>query len=113
MTAIFRALVILATAGSLSTPAESPRKAVGISNPNPATRPEYKTTDLEFYLTEDGIAYIRPGLNVKRSFDGVSLRVPRLDVVVRRRRGAAGPARSGHRRSPHHSASDPAPTRWR
>lgn len=79
MTAIFRALVVLATAaGAISFPTQQStdsfelksnasvrRRAVGISNPNPATRPEFKTTDLEYYLTDDGIAYIRPGLNIK------------------------------------------------
>lgn len=79
MTAIFRALVVLATAGAISFPTQptpdsdavtsnagARRRAVGISNPvNPATRPEFKSTDLEFYLTDEGIAYIRPGLNIK------------------------------------------------
>jgi OmcA/MtrC family decaheme c-type cytochrome len=94
MTAIFRALVVLATAGAISFPTQTPptpvtsnaserRRAVAISNPNPATRPDYKPTDLEFYLTDDGIAYIRPGLNIKLSSISIPAdRKPLVDVTL-------------------------------
>lgn len=92
MTAFLRVLLVVATASAVWFPAEQPdaistdrqpgerlsapasatsnavatsgrRRAVG-TNPLPS-RPEFKTTDLEFYLTDDGVAYIRPGLKIK------------------------------------------------
>jgi len=85
MTAIFRAIVMLATAGSLSFPAQTPepRRAVGISEPTPIARMDFKTTDLEYYLTDDGIAYIRPGLNIK--LNSISIpddRKPLVDITI-------------------------------
>jgi len=93
MTAIFRALVVLATAGAISFPTQPPansnavsanagarRRAVGIVNPGgPVSRPEFKPTDLEFYLTDDGIAYIRPGLNIK--VNSIAIPADRKPVV--------------------------------
>ncbi|HET8796247.1 MAG TPA: hypothetical protein VFO89_01060, partial [Thermoanaerobaculia bacterium] len=78
MTAFFRALLVLATAGSLSFPTQPPakittpesaptsarRRSVGTPTTPVPSRPEFVSTDLEYYLTDDGIAYIRPGLKI-------------------------------------------------
>jgi OmcA/MtrC family decaheme c-type cytochrome len=74
MTAIFRALLILATAGTVSLPVPPPkvttpetqatsvrRRSVSTPTTPVASRPEFVSTNLEYYLTDDGIAYIRPG----------------------------------------------------
>lgn len=98
MTAIFRALVVLATAGAISFPTQPPptsnavtsnasvrRRAVAIpANPvTPVSRPDFKTTDLEFYLTDEGVAYIRPGLNVKlNSITIPADRKPLVDITI-------------------------------
>jgi OmcA/MtrC family decaheme c-type cytochrome len=73
MSGLIRAIVVLTvTASTISFPNLSKqldsggtarRRAVVAPAPTPA--PEFKVSDLEFYLTDDGIAYIRPGLKVK------------------------------------------------
>lgn len=78
MTAFFKALVILAAASAISFPTEPPpqltstdsaptsarRRSVGTPTTPAPSRPQYTATDIEFYLTDDGIAYIRPGLKI-------------------------------------------------
>jgi OmcA/MtrC family decaheme c-type cytochrome len=77
MTGILRAIVILATVGTISFPNQPPqvntaapssarRRAVG-SPTTPATpaRPGFAANQIEFYLGDEGVAYIRPGLKIK------------------------------------------------
>ncbi|HUP44823.1 MAG TPA: hypothetical protein VM779_04855, partial [Thermoanaerobaculia bacterium] len=45
----------------------------------PSEEPRFLTTQLEFYLSEDGIAYIRPGLNIR--VDSVTIPADRRPVV--------------------------------
>ena len=96
MTAIFRAIVMLATAGSLTFPATPPpiashakstttavrRRAAGTPTPAPSA-PQFTTEDLEFYLTDEGLAWVRPGLQIK--VNSVSIpadRKPLVDVTI-------------------------------
>jgi OmcA/MtrC family decaheme c-type cytochrome len=41
------------------------RRATGPTTGAPAPEKKFVPTDLEYYLTDDGVAYIRPGLNIK------------------------------------------------
>jgi OmcA/MtrC family decaheme c-type cytochrome len=90
MTAFFRALVILATASAVSFPTQLPekfnqvvptanssarRRAVGTPSTPIASRPTFTKADVEYYLTDDGIAYIRPGMKIKIN----SITVPAAD----------------------------------
>lgn len=93
MTAFFRALLVLATAGSLSFPTQPPakittpesaptsarRRSVGTPTTPVPSRPEFVSTDLEYYLTDDGIAYIRPGLKI--TVKSVTIPADRRPVV--------------------------------
>ncbi|HVR38540.1 MAG TPA: OmcA/MtrC family decaheme c-type cytochrome [Thermoanaerobaculia bacterium] len=73
MTMIFRALVVLAATGVISFPNQPPtqtdaanagrRRAV--TTPAEPQKPVYGPQQVEAYLTDDGIAYIRPGLKIK------------------------------------------------
>ncbi|HEU4520734.1 MAG TPA: hypothetical protein VFT12_01955, partial [Thermoanaerobaculia bacterium] len=55
-------------------------RAVAPANPaSPAAEPRFRTTQLEFYLGDDGIAYIRPGLNIR--VDSVTIPADRRPVV--------------------------------
>src|SRR5687768_13983378 len=63
---VLRALIVFAAAGAISFPAEPPEigKRRGVA-PVSETRKIYQSTDLEQYLTEEGLAFIRPGLNIR------------------------------------------------
>ena len=76
MSGLIRAIVVLTvTASTISFPNLSKqidsggtarRRAVAAPTlPGQPVKPEFKVSDLEFYMTDDGIAYIRPGLKVK------------------------------------------------
>jgi len=87
MTAILRAIVVLATAGTIGFPTEPPpatnakvttasvrRRAA--SNPTaPASAPKFTPEDLEYYLTDEGLAWVRPGLQFKIN----SITIPAAD----------------------------------
>jgi OmcA/MtrC family decaheme c-type cytochrome len=62
-----RALVLLAAGAlALSLSADTGRRrAAGPTTGAPSPQKPFATTDLEYYLTDDGVAYIRPGLNIK------------------------------------------------
>lgn len=74
MTGILRAIVILATAATISFPTQPPsqnsasgarRRAVS-SPSNPSTgKQTFTSNQKEFYLDQPGLAYIRPGLKLK------------------------------------------------
>ncbi|MGZ8869320.1 MAG: OmcA/MtrC family decaheme c-type cytochrome, partial [Thermoanaerobaculia bacterium] len=63
-----RVLVFLA-AGALAitslTADTGRRRAAGPTTGAPAPEKKFVASDLEYYLTDDGVAYIRPGLNIK------------------------------------------------
>lgn len=91
MTSVFRTMAVLATAGAAAFSTQLPdsieaarKRVVGITNPgSPFARADFKTTDVEFYMTEDGLAYIRPGLNVKvNSVTIPADRKPLVDVTI-------------------------------
>ncbi|HEX2833397.1 MAG TPA: OmcA/MtrC family decaheme c-type cytochrome [Thermoanaerobaculia bacterium] len=93
MTAFLRALLVLATAGTIAFPTQPPpkltapetatnggrKRAVGTPSTPVPSRPEFVATDLEYYLTDDGIAYIRPGLKV--TIKSVTVPTDRKPVV--------------------------------
>jgi len=62
-----RALVFLAAGAlALSLSADTGRRrAAGPTTGAPSPQKPFIATDLEYYLTDDGVAYIRPGLNIK------------------------------------------------
>jgi OmcA/MtrC family decaheme c-type cytochrome len=74
-----RGLGVVAIAGALAistlcplfaadAPSAASRKraaAPAPEGPRTPTKADFKTSDLEYYLTDDGIAYIRPGVKVK------------------------------------------------
>jgi OmcA/MtrC family decaheme c-type cytochrome len=69
MALIQRGLMILATAGALAIPAHLPVPVDGALG-TPAkkgvqTQADFQPNQLEYYLGDGGIAYIRPGCNVK------------------------------------------------
>lgn len=75
MTGFLRAIVVLATAGAISFPTQPPsqvdsaktssrRRAVAAPVETPSGRPQFVASQLEYYLNDDGIAYIRPGLKI-------------------------------------------------
>jgi OmcA/MtrC family decaheme c-type cytochrome len=90
MTFVARALIALAAAGTMSFPADPPPqaqtadsssargRAVRTATPAPAT-PVFTVDNVEFYLTDDGIAYIRPGLKLK--VNSVTIGADRKPVV--------------------------------
>ncbi len=94
MTAFLRALVVLAAAGTISFPTQPPAKittpdtaaptsarkrSVGTPSTPLASRPGFVATDLEYYLTDDGIAYIRPGNKI--TIKSVTIPADRKPVV--------------------------------
>lgn len=94
MTGILRAIVILVTAGTISFPNQPPsqtssatansagrRRAVSAPAPAPS-KPVFAESQLEFYLDDDGVAYIRPGLKIKvNSITIGSDRKPLVDLT--------------------------------
>lgn len=93
MTAFLRALMVLAAAGTISFPTQPPakittpdtastsvrRRSVGTPSTPIASRPGFVATDLEYYLTDDGIAYIRPGNKI--TIKSVTIPADRRPVV--------------------------------
>lgn len=87
MASLLRALIVLATAGALSFPSQPPtanapaqggrHRAIG--TPSSPVRAQFTPAQLEYYLTDDGIAYIRPGLKVK--VNSVTIGADRKPVV--------------------------------
>ncbi|HUP62831.1 MAG TPA: OmcA/MtrC family decaheme c-type cytochrome [Thermoanaerobaculia bacterium] len=90
MSGILRAIVILATAGTISFPTQPPdqsnpvqqngsarRRAVGA--PTTPAKPQFAVSQLEYYLNDDGIAYIRPGLKIK--LNSITIGADRKPVV--------------------------------
>ncbi|HET7706989.1 MAG TPA: OmcA/MtrC family decaheme c-type cytochrome [Thermoanaerobaculia bacterium] len=65
---LFRVLVLMAIGAlSISAYADSTRRraaAPGTPQPPAATRPSFQQDQLEYYLSDDGIAYIRPGAKI-------------------------------------------------
>jgi OmcA/MtrC family decaheme c-type cytochrome len=70
MALIQRGLMIMATAGALAIPAHLPAP-VDAGGGTPAkkiavpTTSDYQPSQLEYYLGDSGLAYIRPGFNIK------------------------------------------------
>ena len=68
-------MVLTVTASTISFPALNPtttdtgstarRRAIGAPTTPAQPTPAFTVADLEFYMTDDGIAYIRPGLVIK------------------------------------------------
>src|SRR5512132_3161461 len=72
METILRGLLVMATAGALAFPAALPPAATSghsrgrsVAAPTPKVAPHFAADQLEAYLNDDGIAYIRPGVKVK------------------------------------------------
>jgi OmcA/MtrC family decaheme c-type cytochrome len=76
MSIILRGLLALATAGAVSFPTEPPKLATATGNaahrraaspttPDTKAAKLFQENQLEYYLNDDGIAYIRPGLKIK------------------------------------------------
>jgi len=76
MTGILRAIVILATAGTISFPTQPPTQLNSASTNSsarrraaspvtPAAPHTFAANQVEFYLDDDGVSYIRPGLKIK------------------------------------------------
>ena len=79
---LLRLLLVLAITGALtvSTTASGRRRAVGPpSTPSKPSAPVFKTDQVEAYLTEDVIAYIRPGLKIK--VNSITIGADRKPVV--------------------------------
>lgn len=55
------------------------RRAAGPTTGAPAPQKPFTVSDLEYYLTDDGVAYIRPGLNIK--VDSITIGSDRKPVV--------------------------------
>ncbi len=91
MSFILRGLVAMATAGALSFPSNAPvtqttansarRRAAGptVTVPAQPQKPLFTESDLEFYLNDDGIAYVRPGLKLK--VNSITIGADRKPVV--------------------------------
>ena len=87
MTAILRAIVVLATAGTIGFPTAPPpatnakvttasvRRRAASTPTAPASAPKFTTEDLEYYLTDEGLAWVRPGLQIKVN----SITIPAAD----------------------------------
>ncbi len=59
-------LVLAATAAiAVSAVASAPRRAVSPGSPEAPKKLQFTASQLEYYLDDGGIAYIRPGLNIK------------------------------------------------
>ena len=92
MIGILRAIVILATAGTISFPSQPPTKVTSsatnssarrraVTVPAEPAKPVFAVSQLEYYMTDDGIAYIRPGLKIKvNSITIGSDRKPVVDI---------------------------------
>jgi OmcA/MtrC family decaheme c-type cytochrome len=91
MAAIFKALMILAAAGTISFPATPPpitnakatatavrRRAAGPTTPS-VSGPQFDPTQVEFYLTDEGLAWVRPGLQIK--VNSITIGTDRKPVV--------------------------------
>ncbi|HSP14017.1 MAG TPA: OmcA/MtrC family decaheme c-type cytochrome [Thermoanaerobaculia bacterium] len=78
MHSILRGLLVLATVGSVSFPSAPPasvtssttqqaarRRAAVPGTPAAPTKAHYAANQVEAYLSDDGIAYVRPGLKIK------------------------------------------------
>ena len=69
MALIQRGLMVMATAGALAIPAHFPAPVdggLGATAKKPVqTTADFQPNQLEYYLGDGGIAYIRPGVNVK------------------------------------------------
>ncbi len=73
MSGLIKAIVVLATATAISFPTQPPNKFLSanagkrraVSGPASPGSPQYQANQLEYYLTDEGIAYIRPGFNMK------------------------------------------------
>jgi OmcA/MtrC family decaheme c-type cytochrome len=96
MHSILRGLLVLATVGAVSFPSAPPASVTSNStqqaarrraaNPGAPTAPakiQYTSNQVEAYLTDDGIGYIRPGLKVKvNSVTIGSDRKPVVDLTI-------------------------------
>jgi OmcA/MtrC family decaheme c-type cytochrome len=63
MESILRFFIVLASAASLTLPTAAPLRHRAVA-PSPGKTPVYSADQLEAYLSDDGIAYIRPGLKL-------------------------------------------------
>lgn len=92
MSGLIRAIVVLTvTASTLTFPTFNPvtsgsgettikrRPVASPTVPETPSRAQFQVSDLEFYLTDDGIAYIRPGLVIK--VNSVTIGADRRPVV--------------------------------
>ncbi|MHB9000318.1 MAG: OmcA/MtrC family decaheme c-type cytochrome, partial [Thermoanaerobaculia bacterium] len=94
MSALFRALAVIAAVGTLSFPTQAPEQARTTESKNTRVRsvrpvtpapeaPRYTANDKEFYLSDEGIAYVRPGVKVKvNSITIGSDRKPVVDLNI-------------------------------
>jgi len=66
MHSILRGFLVLATAAGIVIPATAAqRRAVSPGTPAAPQKLQFTASQLEYYLDDSGIAYIRPGLNIK------------------------------------------------
>ena len=69
MALIQRGLMVMATAGALAIPAHLPSPVDGgLGSPakkTVQTQSDFQPNQLEYYLGDSGIGYVRPGVNVK------------------------------------------------
>ena len=63
MESILRFIVILASAATLGLPTVAPTRQRAVA-PTPGKKLVYTADQVEAYLSDDGIAYIRPGLKL-------------------------------------------------
>lgn len=78
-----RRVLVFLVAGALTVSSLSAdtgrRRSAGAAPETPAASPKFTTADLEYYLTDDGIAYIRPGLRIK--VESITIGTDRKPVV--------------------------------
>ena len=63
-----RRVLVFLVAGALAMSLSADtgrRRAAGPTTGAPAPQKPFSANELEYYLTDDGVAYIRPGLNIK------------------------------------------------
>lgn len=94
MSVLIRALAVLAAVGTLSFPTQPPEQARTMESKNARVRsvrpvtpapeaPRFTANDKEFYLDDEGVAYIRPGVKVKvNSITIGSDRKPVVDLNI-------------------------------
>jgi OmcA/MtrC family decaheme c-type cytochrome len=76
---LLRTLLVLAMTGALTVSASTPGRRRAVGPPSAPATPTFRTDQIEAYLTDDVIAYIRPGLKIKVS--SITIPADRRPVV--------------------------------